>query len=331
MTTLLLTKEQVRGLIRMPEVIVAVEEAYRAYSAREVDQPPYMGLHLSQPGAEIDFKACYCARSERVSLKASSGGFRDNPARVGLPNGMGTVLLFDGASGALLCAMDGSLLTGLRTGAAGAVSVKAMAREDARVLAVLGTGHQARMQIRAIREVRKIDRLHVWGRSSAGIAAFKSEIEAEFDLPVIPAASAHEAVAEADIVITTTRASGIVLNAGSLRPGTHVIAIGADQKGKQELAPEIFRHARLIVDSRAQCAEKGEMQHALRAGIISGAQAEIGEVLLGRAKGRQSRDEITIFDSTGMAIQDNTTAALILRLAQEQGIGTRFDFLAQQA
>ncbi|WP_071795448.1 ornithine cyclodeaminase family protein [Natronohydrobacter thiooxidans] len=331
MTTRLLTKEQVRGLIRMPDVIAAVEDAFRAFSDGAVEQPPYMGLHLSQPGAEIDFKACYHAGAERVSLKASSGGFRDNPSRVGLPNGMGTVLLFDGLSGALLCAMDGSLLTGFRTGAAGAVSVRALAREDARVVAMIGTGNQARMQIRAIREVMQIDRIHAWGRSSAGLAGFKVDIETEFGLPVIPADSAQDAVAEADIVVTTTRASGVVLRAGWLRPGTHVVAIGADQKGKQELDPEIFRHARIIVDSRAQCVEKGEAQHALRAGIVADVHAEIGEVLLGRTAGRQSRDEITIFDSTGMAIQDTTTAALILQRAQDRGIGAHFDFLGQES
>lgn len=328
MATLLLTRDQVRGLIRMPDVIQAVEEAFRAFSGGEVEQPPYMGLHLSQPGAEIDFKACYHSGMERVSLKASSGGFRDNPARVGLPNGMGTVLVFDGTSGAMLCAMDGSLLTGFRTGAAGAVSVRAMAREYARVLAMIGTGNQARMQVRAIREGMQIDRIHAWGRTPAGVASFKAEIEAEFGLPVLAAVTPQEAVADADIVVTTTRASGIVLRAGWLRPGTHVVAIGADQTGKQELDPEAFRHARIIADSRAQCMAKGEVQHAIRAGIVADVHAEIGEVLLGRKPGRESRDQITIFDSTGMAIQDTATAALILRLAQDRGIGTEFDFLA---
>jgi len=331
MTTRLLTRDQVRGLMAMPEVIAAVEGAFRAFSAGEVEQPPYMGLHLSQPGAEIDFKAGYHAGMERVSLKASSGGFRDNPVRLGLPNGMGTVLLFDGRSGALVCAMDGSLLTGFRTGAAGAVSVRALARDESRVLAMIGTGNQARMQVRAIREVMEVARIHAWGRSPAGLAAFKAEVEAEFGLPVIPADSAQAAVAEADVVITTTRASGVVLRAGWLRPGTHVVAIGADQTGKQELDPEIFRHARIIADSRAQCMDKGEVQHALRAGIVSAIHAELGEVLLGRAPGRERRDQITLFDSTGMAIQDTATAALILGRAEARGIGTLFDFLAPEA
>jgi alanine dehydrogenase len=331
MKTLLLTKEQVRGLIRMPEVIGAVEDAFRAFSSGEVEQPPYMGLHLSQPGAEIDFKAGYHAGAEVVSLKASSGGFRDNPARFGVPNGMGTVLLFDGRSGALTCVMDGSLLTGFRTGAAGAVSVRALARADARILASIGTGTQARMQIRAIGEVMQIEAIHAADRSAEALAAFKAEIEGAFGIPVTAAASVQDAVEVADIVITTTRAGGVVVQAGWVRPGTHIVAIGADQKGKQELDPEIFRNARVVVDSRAQCAEKGEVQHALRAGIVTSVHAEIGEILLGRKPGRASVEEVTIFDSTGMAIQDNTTATAIHRMALERGIGSFFDFLALDA
>ncbi len=329
MTTLLLTREQVRGLIRMPDVIGAVEDAYRAFNSDQVEQPDYMGLHLSPAGAEIDFKAACHHAGGFVSLKASSGGFRDNQAQFGLPNGMGTVLLFDARNGALLCAMDGSLLTGFRTGAAGAVSVRALARPDARRIAVIGTGTQARMQIRAIREVMTIDHIHAVNRSAEGLAAFASDIGNAFGIPVTPVATARDAVAQADIVITTTRATGVVLQAEWLRPGTHVIAIGADQAGKQELDPHLLRNARIVADSRVQCAAKGELQHALQAGIVTDAHAEIGEVLLGHKPGRTSVEEITLFDSTGMAIQDTTTAAAIYARACAQGIGSAFDFLAQ--
>ena len=326
--TLLLTREEVRGLVRMAQVIASVEDAFVAYSEGAVDQPPYMGLHLSTEGAEIDFKACYHRGEETVSLKASSGGFRDNPDRCGLPNGMGTVLLFDGTSGALLCAMDGSLLTGLRTGAAGAVSVKAMARHNARVVGVLGTGTQARMQIRAIREVMPIEEIHAWGRTRASLEAFAAEIEAEHSIPVVSHRSADDVADAADVIVTTTRASGIVLRAGAVRPGTHIVAIGADQPGKQELDPALFDGARVAVDALAQCREKGELQHALAAGTATGPITEIGAVLAGKTPGRASAEEITIFDSTGMAIQDCTTAAAILSEARARGIGTRFDFLA---
>jgi alanine dehydrogenase len=329
MKTLLLKKDEVSRLIRLTDVIGAVEEAYRAFNSDQVEQPAYTGLHLEPSTAEIDFKLSHHKSGGLISMKASSGGFTDNPALYGVPNGMGTILLFDARSGALACVMEGSLITGLRTGAAGAVSVKALARKEARSLASIGTGNQARMQIRAIREVMEIEVIHASDRDPQALARFKADMEAELGIPVVLAESIQNAVTQADIVITTTRGSGPVVKAGWVRPGTHIIAIGADQKGKQELDPEIFRQAKVVVDSLSQCAEKGETQHPLREGILarSAIHAEIGEILLGRKPGRETDTEVTIFDSTGMAIQDNTTAGKIYRNALDQKVGTFFNFL----
>lgn len=328
METLLLTKAQVSGLLRMPDVIDAVDAAFRAFNSGQVEQPGYMGLHLAPTGAEIDFKAALDRAEEMVSLKASSGGFKDNLARFGVPNGMGTVLLFDARNGALACVMDGSLLTGYRTGAAGALSARALARRDARRIGVIGTGTQARMQIRALHEVMQIETIHAASRSSPGMDAFCADIQKAFGITVLPGSPSEVAWA-ADILVTTTRATGVVVEAGWVRPGTHLIAVGADQAGKQELDPELFRGARIVVDSHAQCAAKGELQHALRHGTAQGPQTELGEVLLGRKPGRGDDTQITIFDSTGMAIQDTATASVILSRARAQGIGTSFDFLGQ--
>jgi ornithine cyclodeaminase/alanine dehydrogenase len=327
--TLLLRKQEVRGLISMPEVIAMVEEAYKAFSSGEVVQPPYIGIDLPGHRGEIDFKLGYNQANEVISMKASSGGFRNNPQKHGVPNGMGTVLLFDGESGGLMCVMDGSLLTGLRTGAAGAVSVKALARKDASRVTCIGTGNQARMQIRAIREVMKIGEVHAWSNHAETMAKFKADIESEFDIPVVLASSKQQAVAQADILVTTTRGKGSLVEAAWVRPGTHIVAIGADAPGKQEFDPEIFRDAKVVVDSIAQCVAKGEAQHAIAQGIITAQDihAEIGEILLGRKPGRESDEETTIFDATGMAIQDNTTAARIYRTAVGSRVGTYFEFL----
>ena len=329
MKTLLLTKEEVRGLISMKEVIGTVEEAYRAFNSGEVVQPGYFGIHLPPPRGEIDFKLGYCESNEMISMKASSGGFIDNPARHGVPNGMGTILLFDARSCALACVMDGSLITGLRTGASGAVSVKALARKDAKAIASIGTGNQARMQIRAIREVMKIERIHAWSRSPDTVSRFKADIESELGIPVAMADSKREAVERADILVTTTRGKGPLVEAGWVKPGTHIVAIGTDQQGKQELDPEIFRGAKIVLDSIEQCVEKGETQHPLNGKVIGkdDIHAEMGEILLGRKPGRENEDEVTIFDSTGMAIQDNTTATKIYRNAIERGTGTFFEFI----
>ncbi len=328
MKTLLLKKDEVRRLICMNEVIGAVEEAYKAFNSDQVEQPDYIGIDLPPPRGEIDFKLGYYKANEVISMKASSGGFIDNPTAHGVPNGMASIFLFDARSGALICVMDGSLILGLRTGASGAVSVKALARKDARKITSVGTGNQARMQIRAINEIMKIEVIHAWDNHGDTLSKYKTDIESEFGIPVIMANSKKEAVEQADILITTTRGKGSLVEADWVKPGTHIVAIGTDQRGKQELDPELFRNAKIIVDSISQCTEKGETWHPLNKNIIArdDIHGEIGEVLLGRKPGRESDDEITIFDSTGMAIQDNTTASKIYRNAIANNVGTFFQF-----
>jgi alanine dehydrogenase len=328
MKTLLLNKEEVRRLISMREVIGTVERAYKAFNSDQVVQPGYVGIHLPSPRGEIDFKLGYFTANEVISMKASSGGFGDNPAVHGLPTNMGTILLFDARTCALMCVMDGSLLTGLRTGASGAVSVKALARKNAKKITSIGTGIQARMQIRAINEVMKIEAIHAWDGNPEALRQYKTDIEAEFGIPVVMASSKKEAVGQADILITTTRGKGPLVEAAWVRPGTHIVAIGTDQQGKQELEPEIFRNAKIVNDSIEQCIEKGETWHPLDQKIIakSDIHGEIGEILLGKKPGRENDEEITIFDSTGMAIQDNTTAYKIYQNAMNEQLGTTFAF-----
>ncbi|ABC90810.1 ornithine cyclodeaminase protein [Rhizobium etli CFN 42] len=328
MQTLLLTKEDVGRLICMRDVIAAVEEAYKAFNSDQVVQPDYIGIHLPPPRGEVDFKLGYNKANEVISMKASSGGFIDNPTAHGVPSGMGTILLFDARSCALNCVMDGSLITGLRTGAAGAVSVKALARKDARKVASIGTGNQARMQIRAINEIMTIEEIRAWDSHPDTLAKYKADIESEFGISVVTAHSKRAAVEQADILVTTTRGKGSVVEADWVKAGTHIVAIGTDQRGKQELDPEIFRNAKVVVDSMAQCAEKGETWHPLNRNIIArdDIHGEIGEILLGRKPGRENDDEVTIFDSTGMAIQDNLTADRIYRNAIDRGAGTFFEF-----
>lgn len=328
MKTLLLKKEEVSRLISMKEVIGTVEEAYKAFNSEQVVQPDYLSIHFPSVGAEIDFKLGYNKINEVISMKASSGGFPNNPAEYGVPSGMGTVLLFDARSCALKCVMDGSLLTGLRTGAAGAVSVKVLARKNAKKVTSIGTGNQARMQIRAISEVMKIEEIHAWDHTPETLLKYKQDIESEFGIPVIMAQTKQQAVEQADILVTTTRGKGSLVEAAWVKPGTHIVAIGTDVQGKQELEPEIFRNAKIVNDSISQCIEKGETWHPLSKNIIAkdDIHGEIGEILLGRKAGRTDDEEITIFDSTGMAIQDNTTAEKIYQNAVAGQVGTYFSF-----
>jgi ornithine cyclodeaminase/alanine dehydrogenase len=328
MKTLLLNKQEVGRLISIKEVIGTVEEAFKAFNSGQVIQPAYTCIHLPPPRGEIDFKVGYSGVVEIISMKASSGGFPNNPTEHDVPSGMGTILLFDARTCALICAMDGSLITGLRTGAAGAVSVRALARKNAKTITSIGTGNQARMQIRAIREVMTIATIHAWDHNPRALAQYQADIQREFGIPVVMARSKRDAVEQADILVTTTRGKGSLVEADWVRPGTHIVAIGTDTRGKQELEPEVFRNAKIVNDSIAQCIEKGETWHPLTKNIITeeGIHAEIGEILLGQKPGRETDDEITIFDSTGMAIQDNTTSFRIYRNAIASNTGTSFEF-----
>ena len=329
MKTLLISKDEAASIINIKDVIPAVEKGYMMFNEGKVILPPYMGLNMPDCPGGIDFKAGYCAENELISLKASSGGFVDNPVKYNLPANLGTVLLFDSKTCALLCVMDGSLITGYRTGAAGAVSIKYLARKDAHEVASIGTGNQARMQLRASVNVADIRKIHCWDSIEENAVKFKNDIENELKIPVVIEKSKKEAVEKADIVISTTRGTGPVIEADWVKPGTHIVAVGTDEKGKQEYEPEIFLKATAVCDSIKQCVEKGEIQHAINKGYIaqSDIYAEIGQIISGEKKGRTSDEQITIFDTTGMAIQDNVMAEIIYKKALENGLGTYFEFV----
>lgn len=329
--TLLLSKNDVKALINMPDTIQAVEYAYKAISQGGVVQPDYMTLEQTEPDrGELDIKACYYPGNEGISIKFGGGGYVNNPKKYGLPTGFGMVVLYDATTCFPVCVMDSSLITGFRTGAAGAVSVKCMARKDAQVVASIGTGNQGRNQIRAISQVMQIREIYAYDQFPASAQAFQEDIQSELGIPVHCCATAQEAVSHADVLVTTTRGTGDVVQKEWVKPGTHIAAIGSDQQGKKELDARLFKGARVIVDSMPQCISKGETWNALHEGIITQQEiaGELGQVLLGQLPGRTSDQEITIFDTTGTAMQDNTTAFSIYHRALEKGLGRYFDFFS---
>jgi len=322
METLLLNQQEVSELLNMPDAIKAVEEAYKAYNLNKVQQPPIVSIDVAEHKGEIDIKACYSGISGMTSVKTAVG-YWNNPEAYGLPTLLATICLFDGKTGYPVCIMDGRLITEYRTGAAGAVSAKVLARKDSKTVGVIGAGSQARMQLRALAEVLTIETVKVWSRSKEKLAGYKSDIEALLGINVVICDVPEESVAEADIVVTATPGKKAIILKDWIEKGTHIIAVGADMEGKQEIDPEIFSGAKIVVDSIDQCTLKGETQNPIKAGIISAKDihAEIGEVLLGKKPGRVNDDEITIFDTTGMGVQDNTTAKIIYDWAVEKGLG----------
>jgi len=328
MKTLLLSMSDVRQSLSMKDVISAVEQGYIAFSAGKVQQPDIVSMEAKKYNGETDIKSCFNGLNDTMSIKIASG-FYDNGKVNDLPSMIGTVLLLDGKTGVPLCIMDGSLITGIRTGAAGAISCRLLARKDSCRVAVFGTGGQARMQIYALCELMAIKEVRVYARGRGGLDAYKSDVEAHTKVKVVICSTAEEAMEGADIAISTTPSKEYYVDSSAVKPGTHIVAVGADMAGKCEWDPKLFKGAKVVCDSIDQCVSRGETRNAIQAGIITrdDIYAEIGQLLSGSKPLRKNDEEITIFDTTGMGIQDNVTAVKVYEYAKAHGLGSYFEFM----
>ena len=290
-----LDEAAVRRLLRMDALVPAMADALRELSAGRIVQP----VRLMIPVEEHGFFATMPAYTVG-GLGAKLVTFY--PGNVGLPTHHATIVLFDPATGAPLVLMDGRLITEMRTAAVSAVATRCLARPDARVLAILGSGVQAGSHLEALRLVRDIADVRVWSPRHAGAFAERHRVRA--------VGSVGEAVRGADLVVVATSARTPVLRGEWLCPGAHVNAVGACRPDWRELDDDLVRGARLYVESReAATRESGDVM----AGTVVG---EIGEVVAGTAPGRRTGDEITLFKSVGVAAEDVAAAALVWRLAQ---------------
>ncbi|HSY87829.1 MAG TPA: ornithine cyclodeaminase family protein, partial [Verrucomicrobiae bacterium] len=268
--------------------------------------------------AVFGVKAGFDASLPVLGLKA--GGYWPGNAARGRGNHQSVVLLFDPDSGQAMALVGANYLTGVRTGAASALAARHLARSEATALGLIGTGGQSLFQFRAARGVRPITRVLAWDPNEASLDAFGKAVSAEglpFEAPGL------EAVArQADILITVTPSRTALLRREWIKPGTHISAMGADTAGKQELAPELVAAATLVVDDAEQAITIGECQHAFRLGLITRDRLglTLGSVVSG-GFARRSADEITVFDGTGVALQDLAVAELAYRRARERGLG----------
>ncbi|WP_042273432.1 ornithine cyclodeaminase family protein [[Clostridium] dakarense] len=328
MKTLLLSIKDVKEALSMKEVISAVEEGYIAYNDKKVQQPDIVSMEMPKNNGETDIKSCYNVLNESISVKIASG-FYNNGKHNDLPTMIGTILLFDGKNGAPLCIMDGSLITGIRTGAAGAISSKLLARKDSKTVAVFGAGGQARMQIYALCQAMNIQEIKVYSERQEELAKYKEDIEENTKAKVILCDTPEKAMKEVDIAIYTTPSKKYYIDKSLVKPGMHIVAVGADMAGKNEWDPEVFKGAKIVNDSIAQCISRGETRNAIVSGAIKETDiyAEIGQLLAGEKPSRENDDEITIFDTTGMGIQDNVTAVMVYEMAKKKGLGEYFEFI----
>jgi alanine dehydrogenase len=323
--TLLLTRGEVVELLTLDECIAAVEAGFRRQAEGGAVGPGVLGLPVPDGGFHIKAAGLRLARFY-VAAKINAN-FPDNMARRGLPTIQGVVVLSDGETGLPLALIDSMEITALRTGAATAVAARYLARPEAHVATIVGCGRQGRIQLAALARVRPLERVHAVDADPGLAARFAREMSAQLGLDVRPAASAAEAAPGSDIFVTCTPSRRPLLHRVDVRPGAFVAAVGADNEHKQELEPALMAAATIVVDSLEQCAAIGDLHHALASGAVSIGQvhAELSEVVAGRKPGRRSAEEITIFDSSGVAIEDVAAAAAVYEKAVAAGRGVAVD------
>lgn len=319
---------EIKKLLNLEETIGAVEAAFAAYNSRKAVLPGVINLDLPEFHGEVHIKAAYIEGDEHYVIKIASG-FYSNP-NAGLPVGNGMMLVFEARTGLLSAVLfDRGHLTEMRTAAAGAVAAKYLARTNIRRVAVIGSGTQARFQLKALSVVRNFSEVTVWSRNPDNVRKYIEEMQNVFpEVKFSATTSVKEAVAGADLIITATPSREPLVRAEWLKPGVHITAMGSDGPEKQELFPEVLARADLIFcDSVAQCRKLGEVHHALEKGIIDENKitGEIGEIILGRKAERQTESEITVADLTGLGVQDAAAAGLFLKLASTESSGLLID------
>jgi ornithine cyclodeaminase/alanine dehydrogenase len=326
---LLLTRKDVESVLTMKDAIAAVEEGFRQLALGNVIMPQrtairipeHHGLHLGMPA--------YVGGTEggdSLALKVVTV-YPDNPSQYSLPTTIGTLLLNDPRTGALMAIMDAGFLTAMRTGAASGVATKYLAREGARSVGVFGAGVQARTQLMAVCEVRSIERALVYDPVQEVREKYAVEMSGRLSLPVEPTNEPHACV-ENDVIVAASASKTPVFAGAWLSPGVHINGIGSHSPDARELDTDTIRRAKVVPDYGPAClAEAGDLILPIQEGAITEehVHASLGEVVAGLKPGRESDEEITLFKSVGLAVQDAATAARVYELAREAGVGVEIE------
>ena len=326
--TLLLTRSHLASLLSMEEYIRGIENAFCRHGEGQTygtdmihgDTPGELEFHIKAGGLRLGNKLYY-------GLKINASCFT-NMANFGLPNIMGTIILFDAEKGVPLAIVDSIEPTIKRTGAGTAVAAKYLARPDAKTLTICGCGNQGRIQLTALKEVLAVERVFAFDQNNTSAKDYAVQMSDALGIPVEATESLQEAATLSDVLITCTPSKKPFVMKRYITPGTFVAAIGSDSPDKQELETSLLQGTKVVVDIFEQCAMAGELHHGLESGLITKetVHAEIGQIIAGKKPGRETPDEIIVYDATGTALQDTAAAALCYEKAVEKGIGQFVDF-----
>jgi ornithine cyclodeaminase len=326
---LLLSEQDVRTVLSMDDLIPAMEEALTRFSNGGVQQPVRTVLPVGRTPGRVEgfFGVMPACTADPPALGAKLVTVFAGNTALGLPTHFATIVLLDPETGALLAVMDGRYITEARTAAVSAASAKHLASDDAGVLAIVGSGVQARSHLEALARVRRLADVRVWSPSRERREHFVVEMQPHLEAPLRAAASVDEAVEGADLIALVTSSRQPVLRSSQVADGAHICAVGACRPDQREMDTALVARARLFVDSRAGAlAEAGDIVIPIGEGVIaeSAIVAELGEVFSGRAQGRTSSRDVTIFKSLGMAVEDLAAARLAYERAAGRGLGRGF-------
>jgi len=324
----ILSEAELRRAIGLDaDAVDCVEQAFRLLATTDVVMPPILGFDVPDHNGEVDVKTAYVPGIESIALKVSTGFF-DNP-KLGLPSLSGLMVLFSAKTGQVEAVLlDNGYLTDIRTAAAGAVAAKWLSREDCKTAGIIGSGLQARLQLKALTLIRPIERALIWGRDETKAVVCAAELARELGIDVSAAATIDDVMKVSDIVVTTTPSTEPLVLASHLRPGMHITAMGSDAEHKVEIDPAALAAADLYVCDRvAQCRTRGELRAALEVLAFGEHQQwpELGEIIAGKTPGRSDNNQVTICDLTGTGVQDTAIATLARQRALSAEAGLSFE------
>ena len=325
---LLLSRTEVAELLTLENCIAAVERVFRLQGEGKVPDAEILGVKTPRGGLHV--KAGLLPGERSYVVAKANTNFPDNPQRFALPTIQGVVVVFDAENGCPLAVLDSIDITIKRTAAASAVAAKYLSQTDSSIGTICGCGTQARAQLRAIHAVVPLKKIYAFDLNEGAAKNFATELGVELDLEIEAVRDLRPAIRQSDVCATCTPSREFFVHREDVAEGTFIAAVGADDAHKQEIDPALIASCKLVVDSLEQCSTIGELHHSISKGLMrrENVYAELGEIVSARKPGRISEDEIIVFDSTGVAIEDAITAAAVYEKACASNVGTYFNFAA---
>jgi alanine dehydrogenase len=316
---LFLSRQELEILLDLRKVMEVIERGFVSFHRKEAISYPVVREFIQKHEGIFGIKAGFVQDGDYLGFKAG-GYWKNNPLR-DIAAHQSLIVLYDPETGIPRTVMDGNFITIIRTGAVGAIASKYLAKNDSKIVAIIGCGVQGRIQLDALRTNFSLEDIRCYDAIQARAEAYVKEMS--IPGPCVKSfARPEEAVSGADVIVTTTPSTQPVIFRDWVSAGTHINAMGADTKGKQEIDPKLYQQAKVVVDDLKQCLELGETQHNIELVRTHGIYAQLGEIVSGEKPGRLNAEEITLFDATGIAFQDLVTAGLALNLAKENKMGT---------